>query len=185
MIESLLNEYGYPILLVGTFLEGETILILGGLAAHMGYLSLSWVVICGFVGTLLGDQFYFYLGRRHGAEFLARRPAWRTRSQRIFRIMEQYPVLLILGFRFLYGIRTVTPFAIGMSKVSYFRFTVLNGLGAGLWAITIGLAGFYFGRSVEVVLGEIKHYEFEVLAFIVAVGVLIWGIFLYRRKTSG
>lgn len=94
-------------------------------------------------------------------------------------------MLLILGFRFLYGIRTVTPFAIGMSKVSYFRFTVLNGLGAGLWAITIGLAGFYFGRSVEVVLGEIKHYEFEVLAFIVAVGVLIWGIFLYRRKTSG
>ena len=184
MLESLLNEYGYPILLIGTFLEGETILILGGVAAHLGYLSLGWVITCGFVGTLFGDQFYFFLGRRHGAGFLARRPAWQARSQRVYRIMEKYPVLLILGFRFLYGIRTVTPFAIGMSNVSYIRFALLNMIGAGIWAIAIGLAGFYFGQSVEAVLGDIKHYELEVLALIGAVGILVWVISLYRRRKS-
>ena len=184
MLESLLNEYGYPILLLGTFFEGETVLILGGVAAHMGYLSIGWVITCGFVGTLFGDQLYFLIGRRHGAGFLARRPAWQARSQRVYRIMERYPVLLILGFRFLYGIRTVTPFAIGMSNISYLRFALLNMLGAGLWAVVIGLAGFYFGHGVEVVLGDIKHYELEVLAFVIAVGVLVWTVFLFRRRKT-
>ena len=76
MLESLLNSYAYPLILVGTFLEGETILVLGGVSAHMGYLSIKWVVACGFAGTLLGDQLYFYLGRRHGTSFVADRPAW-------------------------------------------------------------------------------------------------------------
>jgi len=184
MLESLLNEYGYPILLLGTFLEGETIMILGGVAAHIGYLSIDWVIACGFVSTLVSDQLYFYLGRRHGVRLLARRPAWQVRSERVYQIMERYPVLLILGFRFLYGLRTVTPFAIGMSNVSYVRFSLLNVLGAGLWAIAFGLAGFYFGRGVEAVLGDIKHYEIEVMAAISVLGLCVAGIFYYRRRRN-
>ena len=133
MLESLLNTYGYLAILLGTFLEGETIMILGGVAAHMGYLSLGWVITFGFLGTLLGDQLYFYLGRRHGGDFLARRPTWSARAQRVHRFIERYPVLLILGFRFLYGLRTVTPFVLGSSQVSYLQFTLLNLTGAGTW----------------------------------------------------
>jgi len=182
MLESLLNTYGYPILLLGTFLEGETILVLGGVAAHLGYLSLGWVIACGFAGTLFGDQLYFYLGRRHGSEFLARRPTWQARSQRVHRILERYPVLLILGFRFLYGLRTVTPFALGTSRLPYLLFTVLNVIGAGIWAIAIGLAGFYFGHSVEIVLGEIKQYEIQVMAFVGVTGLLAWIVFMIHRR---
>jgi len=53
-------------------------MILGGIAAHPGYLSLGWVISCGFIGTVLGDQLYFYLGRRHGPGLLARRPSWQN-----------------------------------------------------------------------------------------------------------
>jgi len=184
MLESLLNSYGYPALLLGTFFEGETIMILGGVAAHLGYLSLGWVITFGFLGTLLGDQLYFFLGRRHGSAFLARRPAWRERSETVHHIMERYPVLLILGFRFLYGLRTVTPFALGTSKVPYLLFTLLNLIGAMLWAIAFGIAGFYFGQSVEIFLGEIKQYELLLMAFIAFVGALAWIIFLLRRRKS-
>jgi len=182
MLETLLHDYGYPILVLGTFLEGETVMILGGIAAHLGYLSLDWVIGCGFLGTLLGDQLYFYLGRRHGPGLLAWRPSWQTPLQRVHRIMEAYPELLILGFRFLYGIRTVTPFAIGMSQVSYLRFTLLNLIGAALWAVATGLAGYYFGRGVEVVLGEIKHFELALFAIVGVCGVLIWVLIIFRRR---
>jgi membrane protein DedA with SNARE-associated domain len=40
-LESILDPYGYLAVLVGTFLEGETILVLGGFAAHRGYLQNS------------------------------------------------------------------------------------------------------------------------------------------------
>ncbi len=96
--------------------------------------------------------------------------------------MERYPVLLILGFRFLYGLRTVTPFVLGTSGVSYSLFTLLNVIGAGIWAIAIATAGFYFGNSVEIVLGEIKHYEFQVMAFVGACGAIVWIVYLLRRR---
>jgi membrane protein DedA with SNARE-associated domain len=182
MLESLLDTYGYPILLLGTFFEGETIMILGGVAAQLGYLSLGWVIACGFIGTLTGDQLYFYLGRRHGTAFMARRPAWQERSQRVHRIMERYPILLILGFRFLYGLRTVTPFALGTSKVPYPLFTLLNVIGASIWAVTIGYASFYFGHGVEALLGDIEHYEIEMFVIVCVVGLLSWGIFLLRQR---
>ena len=55
-LQQLITDYGYLAILMGTFLEGETILILGGFASHRGYLELPWVVVSAFIGTLAGDQ---------------------------------------------------------------------------------------------------------------------------------
>jgi membrane protein DedA with SNARE-associated domain len=185
MLESLLSTYGYPILIIGTFLEGETILVLGGLAAHLGYLSLDWVIVCGFCGTLFGDQLYFFLGRRQGKTLLARHPSWQPRAERVLRILERHQTLLILGFRFLYGLRSVTPFAIGMSDVSYLRFILLNLIGAGIWTITIVFAGYYFGRAMQALLGDIKQYELELMTGIIGTAIVIWLVHFYRRRRSG
>lgn len=184
MLESLLANYGYPILIIGTFLEGETIMVLGGFAAHLGYLSLDWVIACGFCGTLIGDQLYFFLGRRHGKSMLAKHPTWQSRADRVLDKLEQHQNLLILSFRFLYGLRSITPFVIGMSDVSYVRFSLLNLLGAFIWAISIGLAGYYFGHAVEAVLGDIKQYEIELIAVIICVASLVWLFHFYKRRQS-
>ena len=69
-LETMIATYGYGAVLVGTFLEGETVVLLGGFAAHRGYLDLPWVIAVAFAGSLLGDQLYFYLGRRHSARIL-------------------------------------------------------------------------------------------------------------------
>lgn len=184
MLESLLMHYGYPALIIGTFLEGETILILGGVAAKLGYLSLEWVIACGFIGTLLGDQLYFFIGRYKGKAFLTRRPVRQMQAQRVFQKLERHQNLFIIGFRFIYGLRTVTPFAIGISNISYLRFTLLNILGAAIWAIIIGLIGYFFGHAFEALLGDIKHYELELLAGIILFSALIWLTSHYRRRRA-
>jgi membrane protein DedA with SNARE-associated domain len=51
-LESIIETYGYWALLVGTFFEGETVLVLGGFAAHRGYLTLPWVILAAFIGSL-------------------------------------------------------------------------------------------------------------------------------------
>ena len=73
-LESLVDAYGYVAVLVGTFLEGETILILGGFAAHRGYMALPWVILAAFIGSLCGDQLFFFLGRWHSQAILSKRP---------------------------------------------------------------------------------------------------------------
>ncbi len=61
-LQSIIEHYGYAAILIGTFLEGETILVLAGLAAHQGYLVLSWVISAAFLGSLCGDQLFFIWG---------------------------------------------------------------------------------------------------------------------------
>jgi len=185
MLEAWLTSYGYPVLLAGTFLEGETVMVLGGVAAHLGYLSLAWVIACGVIGSVTGDQLYFFLGRRHGKTLLEKRPAWQAPAQRALQLLERHQNLLILGFRFLYGLRSITPFVIGMSGVSWLRYSLLNVIGAGIWASAVGLAGFYFGQAVEAVLGNIKHYELELMSGIIAAAAVFWlARFLHRRGTA-
>lgn len=89
-METLIAQYGYLTVLVGTFLEGETILILGAIAAQLGYLDLAWVIVVGFTGTLIGDQFYFYLGRRHGQAALKKYPRWEARAGKVFHLLQRH-----------------------------------------------------------------------------------------------
>jgi len=187
-LESMINTHGYWAVLVGTFFEGETVLLLGGFAASRGYLVLRWVIVVAFFGTLCADQLFFFLGRRYSEAILARRPSWKSRSEKVQRLLERFRTPLILAFRFMYGIRVVTPFAIGMSRVPTGEFVLLNVIGASVWAIMVGTGGYLFGSALETLLGNIKHYEFHILGGIAIAGALTWTLyFLYRyrrQKTS-
>lgn len=183
-IENLIESYGYVAVLVGTFLEGETIVVLSAFAAHQGYLPLSEVIFAAFIGSLAGDQLYFYLGRKHSRFLLNRRPCWRNRIDKASRLLSRFQTAVILSFRFLYGLRTVLPFAIGMSSVPAGKFAVLNMIGAGIWAAALGYGGYFFGHAFEVVLSDAKKYEFWVFSLIAATGILGWGIFYLRRRNQ-
>jgi len=185
-LENLISTYGYAAIVAGTFVEGETILLLGGFAAHRGYLELPWVIVAAFLGTLCGDQFYFYLGRSRGRVALDKRPGWKSKSGKVLSLLEKHQVWLTLGFRFLYGLRTVTPFLIGTSGVAPFRFLALNAIGALVWAIVIGTIGYLFGHALDVLIGDIKRYELLVFAALGAVAVVLWIVHgLSGRKKIG
>src|SRR5918912_698871 len=109
-LEQLLATYGYALLFAGTFLEGETILVIAGFLAQQGYLKLPLVVVVATFGTLAGDQLFFHIGRRRGRSFIGNRPAWQAKSRRAVEFLRKHQNWAILGFRFVYGIRTVTPF---------------------------------------------------------------------------
>ena len=178
----IIGSYGYFALFVGTLLEGETILVLAGFAAHLGYLYLPWVILVAFIGTLGGDQLFFYLGRRYSQFVLDKHPAWQRRLDRVQRLFERYQTLLILGFRFLYGLRTVTPFVLGRSGVSPGYFFLLNTLSALVWSVVVGIGGYLFGNFLKLLLGDIRRYEFESFGAIAGIGALIWGIYFYRSR---
>ena len=108
-LQSIIENYGYAAILIGTFLEGETIVVLAGLAAHQGYLVLTWVILAAFLGSLGGDQLFFYLGRKHSQVVLSRRPGWKQKAEKVHKMMNRFQTPMILSFRFLYGLRTVAP----------------------------------------------------------------------------
>lgn len=179
----LVSHYGYVALVVGTFLEGEMILIAAGFAAHAGYLKLQWVILAAFGGSLAGDQFYFFLGRVKGKTFLARRPAWETKVERVLKLFDRYRTLVVLGFRFMYGLRTVTPFAFGVSGITTSRFFILNLIGALIWSVVLALVGYLFGAAARAVIIDVRNYEHQIILGILWTGALVYIIrFLQKRK---
>jgi membrane protein DedA with SNARE-associated domain len=174
MLEQFLQDFGYFALFLGTFFEGETILVLAGFLAARGYLEIEWVLVTAFFGSYAGDQLWYYLGRHKGRQMLARRPTWQSAGDRALRLINRHPDLWVLSFRFFYGLRTVMPVAIGLSGYPPVRYLVLNGIGAIVWAIALGLAAFYFGAAMESVLGDIKRYELWVLGALAVIGIALW-----------
>lgn len=181
-LENLVSTYGYAGIVIGSLLEGETILILGGFAAHRGYLELPWVITCAFFATLFSDQFFYYLGRIKGRSVIERRPSWKAKSEKVFYLLHKHQVLLILGFRFLYGLRTVTPFVIGASNIPPIRYLVLNILGALIWAVTIGSLGYLFGQTLEIIIGDIKRYESLIFVMLAIAGIAFWLIQTRKKR---
>lgn len=169
-----ITHYGYLVILLGTFFEGETILVLAGYLAHRGLLSFAGVAIAAFAGTFAGDQLYFFLGRKKGMAYLETHPSWHARARRVMRILQHHPNLIALVFRFVYGIRTITPFLIGASGMSPWRFMALNAASALVWASTIGALGYLLGHTAELVLQDIKRYELIIVGAIIAAGVSLW-----------
>jgi len=162
--------------------EGEIILLLGGLAAYSGYLSLPWVIGIAFSGTFVADQIYFFLGRWHSARILAARPSWKARMNKAERLFRRFRTPLILVFRFLYGIRAVLVFVIGMSRIPSSKFALLNGLGAMIWAIAVGTGGYFFGGVFEALLGKIKTVELTLLGALLITGSVFWIARFFRRR---
>jgi membrane protein DedA with SNARE-associated domain len=181
-IDHLISQYGYIALIIGTFFEGETILIAGGFAAHLGHLRLPWVMLAAFAGSLAGDQFYFYLGRLKGRAFLERRPRWKAKADRVTELVDRYRTPLMLGFRFMPGFRTVTPFTIGLTGVGKGRFLILNAIGGLFWAVTVSLIGYFFSFTAEAALAGTRKYHRWIMLGIIFTGALIWTCYFLRRS---
>ena len=83
----LVSTYGYAAIALGAFFEGETVLVLGGLAASQGYLALPGVCAAAFLSTLCADLVWFHLGRAKGPALLEKRPSWKARSAKLFALL--------------------------------------------------------------------------------------------------
>lgn len=183
--EQLIEHYGYIAIFAGTFLEGETILVIAGFLAHRGYLELPIVIGAAFAGTFFGDQLYFFIGRIKGRSFIQNRPSWKSKSERVLRLLAKHQNLLILGFRFIYGIRTITPFLLGTSGISPLRYILLNFCGGILWAGIFSGLGYYFGQLMELILGRIKNDEKWGILVLLGISALTWLIYKWHeRKTN-
>lgn len=183
-LEALIATYGYAAIAVGAFFEGETVLVLGGLAVHQGYLSMPGLLASAFLATLAADQLYFHLGRAHGFALLEKRPSWKARADKVFSMLRRHQTLAALSFRFFYGMRAIVPLALGATGINRLQFLVLDMVGAAAWAATYGTLGYLFGGTVEVMLGNLKHYERWFFAVVALLGMLIWIVHRWPRKKS-
>ena len=180
----LLATYGYWAVFFGCLLEGETILILGGMAAHQHLLHLWPVIGWASLGGMLGDQLLFWSGRYFGGRLLPRLHRQQASIDRVTGLIARYPSISVFAVRFLYGMRLVGPMVIGASGLSPLRFTLLNAVGAVVWATLFASAGYWAGQALETMLGNLKPYRLPIALGVVVLAVVVALVRHWRKKVK-
>jgi membrane protein DedA with SNARE-associated domain len=165
-MEELLNDYKYFALMVGTFLEGETAILIASSLIHKGFFSGPHTILFAFTGSFISDWLYYLIGRLNGKLFLERRPALQAKVEPVTNFFIQNKLQILLTYRFLYGFRVIIPIIIGMSRIKpsqYLFYTILSGL---IWASAVSLLGYVVGQSFSVSTQSIKqNLPFILLSF--------------------
>ena len=164
-----------------TFLEGETAIIVAGFAAAQGLVDPLLLVVTAWCGSFVGDQVYFWLGRQFGVRLLDRFPRWRHRVEAPLHWLERYDAGFILSFRFIYGVRNFSSFALGLSAVRWQRFLWLNFVAAGLWAATFVSVGYFVGHAFHALVGDLS---LVMLGVFILVGGGTWLFHRVQRRRN-
>ena len=125
-ITGFLAHWGLTAVFVGAMMEGESFVIGGGALAQQGLLVPCQAALAAFVGSVAMDQLCFWCGRRFREHRWIQAIRRQRACGRAIAFVERHPTGYIIAFRYLYGLRIVSPIAIGLTSVAAGRFLVLN-----------------------------------------------------------
>jgi membrane protein DedA with SNARE-associated domain len=160
--------------------------ILAGIAAASGRLSIVLVIVLASAAAIVGDNIGFVIGRRGGRALLERPGRFYEERQRVIAIGDPFferhgPKAVFLG-RWITGLRVWASWLAGASAMRWRSFLFWNALGGIGWATSVSLAAYYGGKGVEHVLSEVGLYGLIVAAVLIVLGLgaLIW----HRRRRA-
>jgi membrane-associated protein len=146
---------------VGLVAPGETAIVLGGVVAAQGEISLPVMIALAWTAAALGDLASFMLGKRLGRRFLLTRgPRLGVTAPRLERVEEFFrrhgPKAILVG-RFVGLVRAVAPFLAGASGMRLRAFLPWSLLGTGVWATAFTLVGYVFSESFGAAADVLTH----------------------------
>lgn len=187
-MENFLDQYGYLALLIGTFFEGETAILVASSLIYRGLFNFPLTVLVAFSGSFISDWIYFLIGRLNGKYFLANRPGLQARVEPVTKFFHKHQLQILISYRFLYGFRVIIPLIVGMSGLSPTRYLFYSTLTGLMWATLVATVGYWVGRFLNL---EAKAFEdnfiFIVLGFALfglTVGYIIRTLALKRMKAE-
>ena len=185
-IEQLIAIYGPLVITIGAAFEGQTAVVIGGILAHNGVLSLGVVFATGALGSGVLDHLLFVLGRSFRHTAFVQRFIAKPGFAKTLQLIERYPNAFILSFRFLFGLRAAGPVAVGVSQVSHWRFGILNALGSCLWSGLFAGFGYALGPVALTLFDQLGPHAgsiaLAVTGLVLVAGLIAWRWHVWNRR---
>lgn len=167
-MEQLIQDWGYIILFLYSFGGGFLALAVASVLAYAGELNIYVVMLVAGASNFVGDQFLFYMARTN-KEFAKgilskhrRKVAW------AHLIMKKRGDAAVFLQKYIYGIKTMIPLAMGLTKYDFKKFTYLNFFASIVWAVLVGYLSYSLGQVVVDMADEYKNYGIIVAIVILA-----------------
>ena len=179
-----IQTWGYVAVLFGAMIEGESVILTACVMAYLGYLSFTKVVIIAFLGTLITDQIMYYVGRYYGDRIIEYFPKMRAPADKAFTLLHKWDLWFILSFRFIYGVRTISPVIIGSSGIPPTRFIPLNFIAAVVWTAISCTGGYLLGSIVESIDFKLIEKYLFLFSMLLLTGLGAIGYFAWKKLSS-
>ena len=177
----LIVKYGYVILFLYSLGGGFVALVGAAVLSYAGKMDLIASIAVAIVANFLGDLLLFYLARYQKQGMMPYLSKHRRKLAYIHLLMRKYGSIILIVKKYIYGLKTLVPFAVALTNYGFMKFSLYNALGAILWGVSIGLAGYCLG---EVILGGMDllgQYPYLAPIFIF---ILFGGIWIWLKKVS-
>ena len=177
----LLRKYGYIILFAWGMLEGEAGLIMAGLLSHTGDMNLYIAIFVAGLGGFAGDQVYFYIGRFNKDYVYKKFKGQRRKFAVAHLLLKKHGWPIIFMQRYMYGMRTIIPISIGLTRYDARMFAFINLISAWCWAALTIVPVWYFGNEIIIVLEWTKRHWYLAIPVVIILGGSI--IFYFNKAT--
>jgi len=180
-MEEFLQQYGFLAALVGGILQGEIVYLTAMLTVSMGFLDPYSTATAFFVGSIGRDWATFYFARKRGEQWVSKKPKLQARAQKVSQRLERSPILVLLTYRFIYGLKTVILLVAGISNIRWLKFGFWTAVSTFLWILVFGWLGYFCAHEVIEQFHLIAEYKWPIIGTTL-VGVLgYWLFFRWRR----
>ena len=176
-----MKEYGYIILFIWSMLEGESGLIMAGLLSHTGDMNLFIAIFVAGLGGFAGDQVYFYIGRFNKKYVYKKLKGQRRKLALAHLLLKKYGWPIIFVQRYMYGLRTVIPISIGLTRYDAKTFALINLISAWCWGALTIVPAWYFGQEILIVIQWAKQHWYFAIPLAGTVG---GSIYYYFHKVT-
>lgn len=177
-MEELIRNWGYIILFLYSFGGGFLALGVAGVLSASGELNIYIAILVALSANFIGDEFLFYMARNNKEFAREIMDKHKRKVAYVHVLMRRYGSFIILIKKYIYGVKTLVPLAIGLTKYNHAKFMVFNAIGAILWAVVVGGVTYSFGNAI---LGVAEEYKFYALGG--AIGIIVIVYFLMNKKS--
>ena len=187
----LIIDWGYLAVALGVLIEGEIFLIMVGVATATTLFSYPLVIIAATIGAIAHDNVIFIFSKIARKGFIQKRPHWQKKADRSLRLIDKYNFWAILSIRFLYGLRTITVFIIGLGNISKVKFVILDAISSFIWASLYITLGYFSGHAILRFMGHVhiaswishnKHLSIFILILVSSIIYISYSI-IYKTLT--
>jgi membrane protein DedA with SNARE-associated domain len=177
-----LATYGYIGLFLYSLGGGFIALIGAGVLSFMGKMDLGLVMLIAFIANAAGDFLLFYMARYQKSMMMDGLRKHRRKLALAHIMMKKNGSWIILIQKFVYGIKTLIPIAIGLTKYDFKRFAVLNILSAAVWTLIFGIGSYYSGAFLVRVAGVVGDKPWIAPIILVVFGGALWFYMTHATK---
>lgn len=160
----LFQEYGYLIIFTGTFFEGETTLVLGGLLSHQGHLNFWIVGAVAVFASYLGHLVFYFLGRTASPWILLKFPKFQMKIQQAEGLIRRHETTSLFITQYVFGLRLASALAFGILDMKIIKFLSLQLISCILWAILFTSLGYWVGDSCQ---GIVRNIEWAIIVILI------------------